>query len=142
MSMARATEWRSDPEDLRDILEQHRGQLTASIQWRMARLREKGSDVTGAKEPDDGDPCDLDVRLLEIAVTTLRRIDAAVERLGEGRYGRCTRCDDAIAPVRLRAMPFAVYCHECETTREREAHGQHISARKRLIWAEGQVTNE
>jgi DnaK suppressor protein len=140
--MAHASQWRSDHEELRDILEEHRRRITESIQGRMARLREKGSDVTCTKEPDDGDAGDLDVRILEIAVTTLHRIDAAVERLGEGRYGRCTGCDGAIAPVRLRAVPFAVYCRECETAREREAGGQQINARKRLLWTEGHLANE
>ena len=135
-------QWRSDREELRDVLEEHRRQLTNSIQGRIARIRENGSETTLGKEPDDGDPCDLDVRLLEIAIGTLRRIDAAVERLGDGRYGRCTHCGDAIAEVRLRAMPFALRCQECEATRERETQRVHVGARKRLVWAEGHVTNE
>lgn len=140
--MAVLNQWRSDNEDVRDLLEEHRRQLTDSIQGRMARLRENGSEPIVDKEPDDGDPCDLDVRLLEIAVGTLRRIDAAVERLGNGRYGRCTCCGGPIADVRLRAMPFALCCQQCESARERDAHRGGMGARRRLMWAEGHVTNE
>ena len=140
--MAVPNQWQSEREDLRDVLEQHRRQLTDSIQGRMARLRENGSEPTVGREPDDGDPCDLDVTLIEIAVGTLRRIDAAVERLGDGRYGRCTRCGGDIAEVRLRAMPFALRCQKCEADREHETQRVGIGARRRLVWAEGHVTNE
>ena len=140
--MAVLNQWPSDREDLRDVLEGHRRQLTDSIQGRMARLRENGSVATLGKEPDDGDPCDLEVRLLEIAVGTLRRIDAAIERIDDGRYGRCTRCGGDISEVRLRAMPFALRCQTCETDREHEARRGGVGARKRLLWAEGHVTNE
>jgi RNA polymerase-binding transcription factor DksA len=58
------------------------------------------------KESDDGDPTDLDVKLIEIA-WTLRCIDQAILRLTKGDYGRCTRCHGRIAEARLRAMPFA-----------------------------------
>jgi DnaK suppressor protein len=142
--MAVLNRWQSEREDLNpnDVLEQHRRQLTDSIHGRMTRLRENGSTSTVGKEPDDGDPCDLDVTLLEIAVSTLRRIDAAVERLGDGRYGRCTRCGRDIAEVRLRAMPFALRCQKCEADREHEAQRVGINARRRLVWAQGHVTNE
>jgi DnaK suppressor protein len=140
--MAVLNQWRSDSEDLRDVLEEHRRQLTSSIQGRMARLRENGPETTQGKEPDDGDPCDLEARLLEIAVGTLRRIDAAVERIGHGRYGRCTRCGGAITEGRLRAMPFALRCQQCESDREHEAQHLRMGARRRLLWAEGHVTNE
>ena len=83
-------------------------------------MREDGSTLTIVKEPDDTDPTDLDLRVLEIAAGTLRRIDQAIERLSEGRYGRCTRCCGRIAEARLRALPFATCCRQCEIVRERE----------------------
>jgi DnaK suppressor protein len=140
--MAVLNQWRDEREDLRDVLEEHRRQLTGNIQGRMARLRENGPEASLGEEPDNGDPCDLDVRLLEIEVGTLRRIDAAVERLDDGRYGRCTRCGEGIAGERLRAMPFALRCQQCESDREHEAQHARMGAHRRLLWAEGHVTNE
>ena len=140
--MPRVNHWSPTRDELLHVLEEHRRQLTESIQWRIARIREHGSDATPAKELDEGDVGDLDVKLLEIAVATLRRIDAAIERVGDGTYGRCTRCRGAIAEARLRAMPFAVRCRQCEMTRELEARSLRAHARKRLAWAEGHVLNE
>jgi DnaK suppressor protein len=123
-------------EDLRDHLQARRRELTGDLQRRMARIRQSGADPALAKEMDNGDPSDLDVRLLEIVAATLHRIDLAIERLDDGRYGRCTRCQARISEVRLRAMPFAVCCQACETTREREAaSNRHEQPKKR--WVDG-----
>ena len=140
--MPRVKQSTHNRDELRHTLVEHRAQLADSIQWRITRIREHGSDAAAAREPDDGDGGDLDVRLLEIAVATLRRIDAAIERLETGAYGRCTRCRGAIAEARLRAMPFAVCCRQCEMRRELEARSLRADARKRLVWAEGVVLTE
>jgi DnaK suppressor protein len=142
MSMATGNHWHgADREELRSLLAARRRQLTEDLHLRIERIRENGSHTPLGQEPDDGDPCDLDVRLMEIATATLRRIDVAIERLDEGRYGRCTRCLAPISEARLRAMPFAVCCQRCETAHEREAAAR-ADARKRPLWAEGQCANE
>lgn len=43
----------------------------------------------------------------------LAAIDAALERLAAGRYGRCARCEDPIPEKRLRAQPTAIACVAC-----------------------------
>jgi DnaK suppressor protein len=48
----------------------------------------------------------------------LKQIDAALRRLEEGSYGDCFECGAEIAQARLRALPFAVRCRECEQSRE------------------------
>lgn len=49
---------------------------------------------------------------------TLVRIDEALGRLDAGLYGTCTECEGAISERRLRALPFAVRCQNCEERRE------------------------
>ena len=114
------TPQRGDRKELRARLEARRRDLADEIARRIAHMREAGSTVTTVREPDDTDPSDLDVWLLEIAAGTLRRIDQAIERLSEGSYGRCTSCHGRIAEARLRALPFATCCRQCEIVRERE----------------------
>jgi RNA polymerase-binding transcription factor DksA len=128
-------QWRGDRTALREALEERRRQLNEDLQLRIARIRENGSRATVAKEPDDGDTCDLDVHLVEIAAATLRRVDQAIARLDHGRYGRCTRCHGPIAEARLRAMPFAVCCQRCEMLREREAARRRSVDRGR-VWSD------
>lgn len=38
---------------------------------------------------------------------------AALERMEEGRYGKCVDCGDEIATARLKAIPEALRCIEC-----------------------------
>lgn len=41
-------------------------------------------------------------------------IDAALERLDDGRYGTCERCGTSIPSERLEIMPHARYCVACQ----------------------------
>jgi DnaK suppressor protein len=40
---------------------------------------------------------------------------AALERIKEGTYGACMECEAEIGIKRLRAVPWAEYCLECQT---------------------------
>jgi DnaK suppressor protein len=43
----------------------------------------------------------------------LTRIGAALRRIEAGDYGMCLRCEELIAPARLRFDPSATLCMEC-----------------------------
>ena len=49
----------------------------------------------------------------------LREIEQALSRLGDGSYGRCTRCREPIAPDRLAVVPATRYCAACQGRLER-----------------------
>jgi DnaK suppressor protein len=53
-----------------------------------------------------------DVRLLEA-------IDAALQRIETGTYGKCVNCGAQIPEERLEAMPWATLCIECKRKEER-----------------------
>jgi DnaK suppressor protein len=40
----------------------------------------------------------------------LEEVEAALQRLADGTYGRCERCGQEINPARLEAMPAARLC--------------------------------
>jgi DnaK suppressor protein len=46
-------------------------------------------------------------------------VEEALQRLEEGTYGKCTNCGQEIAPGRLKAMPQASLCIECQEALER-----------------------
>ena len=60
----------------------------------------------------------MDFALMEMESETLRRIDEAISRLDEGTYGICIDCDEAISEARLKALPFATVCRDCQAHRE------------------------
>ena len=43
----------------------------------------------------------------------MEEIDAALERIEEGTFGRCERCGKAISKERLRALPYSRHCVLC-----------------------------
>jgi DnaK suppressor protein len=45
---------------------------------------------------------------------TLAEIEAALERITAGRYGRCEQCGRLIATARLAAQPHVRYCAACD----------------------------
>jgi len=47
-------------------------------------------------------------------VNELRGINAALDRIAQGRYGLCARCGEPIAAARLEAVPHAALCQECQ----------------------------
>ncbi len=55
--------------------------------------------------------------LIERAEERLRAIDFAFNRLEQGRYGVCAQCGQEIPIERLRVLPFAVYCIDCQQER-------------------------
>ena len=49
----------------------------------------------------------------------LRNVRAALRRTQEGSFGICQECDDAIAPKRLVAVPWAQFCIRCQEAVDR-----------------------
>ena len=108
-----------DRDHLRYHLEARRRQVVDDLQRRLSRIRQVDGRVAGSEVAED-DTSDIDVSLVDIMNATVHRIDAALEQLAQGVYGRCTRCHSRISAARLRAMPFAVCCQACETAREHD----------------------
>lgn len=44
----------------------------------------------------------------------LRQIEAALLRLKHGRYGLCLKCEETIEQKRLYALPWALFCIDCQ----------------------------
>ena len=49
----------------------------------------------------------------------LAQIESALDKIHQGHYGRCETCDDPIAPLRLKALPYATECISCARRDER-----------------------
>ncbi len=46
-------------------------------------------------------------------------IDEALRKIEDGSYGLCDRCGALIKPERLKAIPYATMCIDCQETVER-----------------------
>jgi len=130
-----------DFESLRHLLQARRRELMENLHRRLQRIRQTDVHATsvGEGEEDDTSEIDIDMGVVEIMNATVTRIDAALVRLTEGEYGRCARCHGPIGEARLRAMPFAVCCHNCETRRERSQAATPSRLRRSSWDADGPV---
>ena len=108
--------------ELKKMLEDRRRELLSEVQGRMRDVRADGNkerDVLDQGESSEVDiQEDIEFALIQMKSETLTKIDAALRRLEDGTYGDCFECGDQISEARLRALPFAVRCKDCEEARE------------------------
>lgn len=73
---------------------------------------------------DDGDLSfvdlseDISLKQLSAHRDTLIKIDEALRKLKEGTYGMCEDCGDEISVERIKIIPFATYCRDCQEKKE------------------------
>ena len=111
--------------ELKRMLDDRRRELQAEVQGKMRDVRSEGtwgskqSEVFDAVESSEADiQDDIEFALIQMKSETLNKINDALTRLEQGDYGNCFDCGAEIAEKRLRALPFAVRCKDCEEARE------------------------
>lgn len=116
---------RSRYDELKQMLDERRREIHAEVQDKMRGVREEGTwggklnEVLDAVESAEADiQEDIEFALVQMKSETLNRITDALARLDQGDYGNCFDCGEEIAEKRLRALPFAVRCKDCEEARE------------------------
>ena len=124
-------------EELKSILEDRRREIVNQVQERMRDVRAEGAGATvqgvlDAAESSEADIQDeIEFALIQMKAETLNKIDEALRRLDEGSYGYCFECGEEISERRLRALPFAVRCKDCEEAREMAQQRERVVAQRR-----------
>lgn len=83
----------------------------------------KGEDEMGGHKADpldravDVETHDVLQRLQAVETRELAEIEAALNRISTGTYGRCERCAAPVGQLRLQAVPEARLCMSCAATR-------------------------
>ncbi len=84
------------------------------------RLAVEDSDV---KDLADMASNDIDAMTLEALGAKdklrLQRIESALARIENGKFGICAGCGSRIQEERLNAIPYSVLCISCQSTSER-----------------------
>lgn len=86
---------------------------------------EHGDRYEGAMDTGDMSVADLlefvGFKLAGIREEELRKIAEAERKIQNGTYGICESCGKVISEERLSAVPFALYCLDCEQSLEKKA---------------------
>jgi DnaK suppressor protein len=139
--MAKATETRSgstgkaatkrtrsaaETEKIRVALVERRDELQAEYDQSLVEIaelqRDRLADSAGDDQADTGTKTFEREQEITLANTLLERItqvERAIDRVGEGNYGWCERCGNAIPVERLAAFPSATLCVHCKQLEER-----------------------
>ena len=122
--------------ELKSILEERRREIVGEVQARMKSVRTEGAggimhtvEMGDASEADVHD--DIEFALIQMKAETLQKIDQALVRLEDGDFGYCYECGEDISEQRLRALPFALRCKDCEEARENAAQRERLLSQRR-----------
>lgn len=124
-------------EELKRILDWRRREILSEMHEKMRDVRAEGSGalVYGVVDPAETSEADIqediEFALLQMKGETLAKIDQALAQLEAGSYGYCYECGAEIAEQRLRALPFAVRCKDCEEAREVRQQRERLLAQRR-----------
>ncbi len=116
---------RVDPafQPLLQKLQHRRNEITGQVNHLEQDLREEIAD----NQNIPGDMADhgsgelsqhLSVTLMENDRIELERIEKAISRIEQGIYGQCEVCEKAIPMARLKAIPWATRCINCQSRLE------------------------
>ena len=122
--------------ELKSILEERRREIVGEVQARMKSVRTEGAggimhtvEMGDASEADVHD--DIEFALIQMKAETLQKIDQALVRLEDGDFGYCYECGEDISEQRLRALPFALRCKDCEEAREQAVQRERFASQRR-----------
>ena len=119
-----------DVEHFRDLLVQKREAVASALENLHKENSRSLEDETGELVSGSADQ-----HLADTATETVEReigntleehderllgaIDAALQRIEDGTYGKCVNCGAPIPEERLEAMPWATLCIDCKRKEER-----------------------
>src|SRR5215217_384830 len=110
--------------ELTRILEERRREIMDQVQEKIRDVRTESPNnpATGVLDAVESSEADIqgeiEFALIQMKAETLNKIEEALRRLEEGTFGYCFECGEEISERRLRALPFAVRCKDCEEARE------------------------
>ena len=109
---------------LKRTLEGRRLEIIAEVKGKMRDVRAAGAVVPSQGVRDEVESSEADIQddiefaLLQIKTENLGKVEEALLGFEAGSYGYCDECVEEISEQRLRALPFAVRCKNCEEARE------------------------
>ena len=114
---------------LRTALDERKATTESELTNLQVELRDLGGDSddengsVGNHLADDGSNVQEQERILRVEADLkiiLGQINDAYERMDNGTYGICARCEKPIAEERLEYLPFVAYCIDCQAYLERQ----------------------
>ena len=106
--------------NLKTVLLKRRDALRKALAGDLSMLKELREQTTGdvVDLALDSAQDEISSQLAEVESRELAYIEYALEQMREGRYGTCGGCNGKIPLARLKALPYAASCIECQRSAE------------------------
>lgn len=104
-------------EDVRKALETKRKELLAGSSDREEILIENAAEEFDRLQQQLNR--EVAIRNLDRESRLLKEVQKALKRAADGTLGVCLRCEEEIPEKRLKAVPWAAYCINCQETIDR-----------------------
>jgi DnaK suppressor protein len=123
-------------DELKKMLDERKREILSEVREKIRDVRSESSSGKMNEVLDSGESSEADIQediefaLIQMKAETLNKVNEALGRLEEGAYGNCFECGEEIAERRLRALPFAVRCKDCEEAREIAAKRERMLAQR------------
>ena len=123
-------------DSLKQMLEERKRQILSQVHEKIRDVRSENvsGKVNNVLDPVESSEAgiqeDIEFALIQMKAETLNKINEALARLEEGAYGNCFECGEEISQPRLRALPFAVRCIECEGAREQALKRERLAQQR------------
>jgi DnaK suppressor protein len=125
-STAKRTRSAAETEKIRVALVERRDELQSEYDTTLSEItelqRDRLTDSAGDDQADTGTKTlerEQEITLANNLLDRITQVERAIDRLGEGNYGWCERCGNAIPVERLAAFPSATLCVSCKQLEER-----------------------
>ncbi len=106
---------------MRDVLVVRRDALRRALAGDLSLLSDlqqqqgSGDVIDAALDSAQGE---INSQLAEVESRELASIEKALEQMRDGTYGLCEHCNKKIPLARLKALPYATTCIECQRLAE------------------------
>ena len=102
------------------------GELKSIVQESSKSPRDASGDLSGytvhmADMAADTYDREMNVNIAASEQEILYQIDDALKRIDEGTFGICQQCSKPITMSRLKAVPYASLCIECQRAKEQKS---------------------
>lgn len=99
-----------------DVIREHLEQRLDALRRRTSKVqnslrRERDADSQERAQQAEND--EVLERLDQGGIAEIDAIEGALDRIADGTYGVCAKCEGAISVGRLDALPYARTCIEC-----------------------------
>jgi DnaK suppressor protein len=123
---------------LKHMLEERRQEILDKLRTIREAMPDQRLDVQDAEEQAVTDFAkDMEFAIVQMKADTLGKIDEAMRRLEAGTYGECAECGTEIAAPRLKALPFALLCRDCQEREESRTAEENKAVMRALPALEG-----